>query len=158
MRKVLFVLVALLSIYWPSFATDHNSDLLSLISLTQGDVTPGKVTSVLGQPSKVQENKKKTWWYYSKGTANMVVCWNKRQDGFEKVSFSSGEPKKAAFDDNLSRKLKSGATDLSQAIQLLGTPKDMIIKMSTQEMHYAYQNNVLRLFFRDRKLVDFCLY
>jgi hypothetical protein len=34
----------------------------------------------------------------------------------------------------------------------------MTISESTQEVHYAYQNSVLRLFFRDRTLVDFCLY
>jgi hypothetical protein len=160
MRKVMFLVMALvLMMNKPSRATDVNVDeLLSLANLTKETATQSKVNSLLGTPAKVEENKKWTWWYYSKGNANMVICWNKKTDMLEKVSYTSEAAAKSAFDTNLSHKLKSGITDITQALKLLGTPKDMTIKEFTQEVHYAYQNNVLRLFFRNRTLVDFCLY
>ena len=160
MRKVLLLAPALLLILsQPCMATGHDADeLLSFISLTPQTTTQVKVTSLLGTPTKIEESKKRTWWYYSHGNTNFVISWNKKSELPEKLSFTTEPAVKRAFDNSLYMKLKSGATDIGQALKILGTPKDMTIKGATQEMHYAYENKVLRLFFRDRLLVDFCLY
>jgi hypothetical protein len=160
MKKVLCLFVILLlTVSGPCFAKEINSDdLLSLVKLTAISATPDKVTSILGKPMKVEENKKRTSWYYNHGNTNLVISWSKKSTLFEKFSFTCESAKKSVFDTRLSKKLKSGATDIITALALLGTPKDMTIKGAKQEMHYAYEHNVLRLFFRDRMLVDYCLY
>ena len=159
MKKVLFLLLVLLiANIRPCRAIDHTDDeLLSLINLTPKTTTQEKVTAMLGKPTKVEENKKRTWWYYTQGNTNLVISWNKKSELLEKFSFSNESSEKSTFDNALSGKLKSGSTDLIQAVKLLGTPKDMTIKSVTQEMHYAYQKCVLRLFFRNRTLVDYTL-
>ena len=157
MRKILFLLIALLALVRPCRAADHFDDILSLIKLTPGTATQQNITAMLGKPENIEENSKREYWHYSHGTTNLVICWNKKSDALEKYSFTCDQLQKATFDNNTYRKLKSGATDITQAIKLLGAPKDMTIKKVTQEMHYAYQKNVLRLFFRDRVLVDFTL-
>ncbi len=160
MRKVLLLLPALmfaLGIY--SRAADRNSEeLLSFISLTTPTVTQQKVTRMLGTPARIEESKRRIWWHYSHGTTNLVISWNKKSELPEKFSFTSTPAVKPAFDKNLPMKLRSGKTDIGQALKILGTPHDMTIRASKQEMHYNYENKVLRLFFRDRMLVDFCLY
>ena len=158
MRKILFLLITLLFVInGPCQATDHIEDLLSLIKLTPGTATQEKITAMFGKPAKIEENKKRSWWHYNRGNTNLVICWNKKSDLPEKFSFINEPQEKLAFDNKIYSKLKSGATDIMQALKLLGPPKDMTIKTVTQEMHYAYQKNVLRLFFRDRVLVDFTL-
>jgi hypothetical protein len=82
---------------------------------------------------------------------------NKKLATLEKFSFTCESVTKKVFNNALSRKLKSGTTDLAQAVKLLGIPEDMTIKTVTQEVHYAYQKCVLRLFFRNRTLVDYTL-
>ena len=160
MRKVMFLVLAIVFIFNnAAFAIDPNPDeLLSLINLTPATATQSKITSLLGKPLRVEETKKRTVWYYTHGNTNLVISWNLKSELLEKFSFNSEPVKKAAFDNRLSAKLQSGATDILQALKILGTPKDMTIKKATQEMHYAYEHNVLRLFFRDRVLVDYCLY
>ncbi len=158
MKKVLFLLFVLsLSAGIRCLGIDHSEKLLSLVNLSTEATTRQKVTDMLGQPEKVEENKKRIWWHYTLGNTNLIVCWNKKSDAFENFSFSSIQAEKSVFDSKLSHKLRSGATDIKQALTLLGTPLDMKIKGATQEMHYAYQNSVLRLFFRDRVLVDYTL-
>ena len=159
MKKVLFLLLVLsIAISRPCRAIDHASDdILSLMNLTPKTATQEKVTALLGQPAKVEENKKRAWWYYNLGNSRLIIYWNKKSALLEKFSFSCESAVKNVFDNNLSRKLKSGTTDLLQAIKLLGVPKDMTIKSVTQEVHYAYQKSVLRLFFRNRTLVDYTL-
>lgn len=154
----MFLLLALVFVInQPCRATDHSLDLLSMIKLTPQTATQENITSMFGKPVTIEENKKRSWWHYSQGNTNLVICWNKKSDMAEKFSFTSESKEKLAFDKKSYSKLKSGATDIMQAIKLLGLPKDMTIKTVTQEMHYAYQKNVLRLFFRDRVLVDFTL-
>ncbi|MGC4014663.1 MAG: hypothetical protein QM755_09140 [Luteolibacter sp.] len=152
-----FVLALVCIACKPCLATDRPDDLMSLITLSPATATPEKVTAVFGRPAKIEENNRKTWWHYIKGNVNLVVCWNKKSDALEKFSFTCEQPQKTAFDNALYRKLKSGATDIAAAVKLLGTPKDMTIKKMTQEMHYTYEKSVLRLFFRDKVLVDFTL-
>src|ERR1039457_5450231 len=126
MKKVLFFLLALLFVFRPCQATDHSGDeLLSLIDLTPATATQGKVTSMLGKPAKIEENKKRTLWYYTHGNTNLVISWNNKSELLEKFSFTSGADEKSVYDNNVSRKLKSGATNINQALKLLGTPKDI---------------------------------
>ena len=160
MNKIIFLTVGLFFVMIrPCCATDYTGDdLISLVSLTSATATQGKVTSMLGKPLKIEEGKKRTLWYYTHGNQNMVISWNKESESLEKFFFTCAVAEKSVFDNSVAHKLKSGATDILQALKLLGTPKDITIKEKTQEMHYAYQEKVLRLFFRDRVLVDYCLY
>ena len=159
MKKVMFLLLILMAtITRPCSAIDTpDNDLMSLLSVTLKTVTPERVTSLLGQPIKVEENKKRTWWYYKHDNTKLVISWNKKSEGMEKFSFTNESTVKNVFDNIAARKLRSGTTDLMQTVKILGMPKDMTIKSVTQEMHYAYQQCVLRLFFRNRTLVDYTL-
>lgn len=160
MRKMMFLVPAMIFVCCTmSFAIETNSeDLLSLIDLSPATATQTKVSALFGMPEKVEESRKRTTWYYTNGTATLSICWDAKSALLQKFSFSNEVVQKQVFDTRLSAKLKSGATDVIQVLKLLGTPKDMTIKKATQEMHYAYAHNVLRLFFRDRVLVDYCLY
>ncbi len=158
MKKVLFLFFALLLLASSHvFAIDRSGALLSLVNLSRETATQEKITALLGKPMKIEEHKKRVWWHYSKGNTNLFICWNKKSDVFENFSFTCKPSQKCAFDKCIPGKLKSGTTDILQAITLLGTPADMKIKGATQEMHYAYANSVLRLFFRNRVLVDYTL-
>jgi hypothetical protein len=158
MKRVLFLFFVLFSLTCSrTFAIDRSGNLLSLINLSREKATQEKITALLGQPMKIEENKKRIWWHYSKGNTDLVICWNRKSDVFENFSFTCKPGQKCVFDNGIPGKLKSGSTDILQALALLGTPADMKIKGATQEMHYAYQNSVLRLFFRNRVLVDYTL-
>ena len=158
MKKVMMLLLAILLISRVSFAVDNTDELLSLVNLTPETATQTKVTSLLGKPLKVEQTRKKTVWYYTHGKTNLTLSWDIKTSMLEKFAFTCEVDKKNTFDNRLQANLKSGATDILQALKILGTPKDMTIKKATQEMHYAYEHNVLRLFFRNRVLVDYCLY
>jgi len=156
MRKKLLLLLPLFLITCGlSFAKEP--DLQSLAAITPQLASPGQMAAMLGQPTRIEENKKKTLWHYDLGDCDLVLSWDNKSDQFVKFSFINQPVQKKAFDARISRKLRSGTTDLSQALALLGTPKDMTIKESKQEVHYTYENSVLRLFFRDRVLVDYTL-
>jgi hypothetical protein len=158
MKKTLFLLFSLLiSFSRPSLAIDNSGTILSLVGLSRETVTKDKVTTLFGKPAKIEENKKRVWWSYTNDNTTLVFCWNKKSNLFENYAFKNIVPVKTVCDAAACRKLKSGSTDVTQAIKLLGTPADMKTKNATQELHYTYQNSVLRLFFRDRILVDFTL-
>jgi hypothetical protein len=158
-KKAMFLALAFLLIFNNTgFAIDGSEELLSLVNLTPATATQSKITSLLGKPLKIEETKKRTIWYYTHGNTNLVISWDIRTTLLEKFSFTCNLVKKDVFDSRLQAKLTSGVTDILQALKILGTPKDMTIKKATQEMHYAYAHNVLRLFFRNRVLVDYCLY
>ena len=157
LRILLFSLVLLVISYRGSAIVHHSDEILSWITLTPKTATPDKVTTILGAPVKTEESKKKTWWYYTHGNAQLVIVWNNKTNTIDRFSFTNIEQERCVFDGHLSRKLHSGITNMSQAISILGVPKDMTIREVTQEIHYAYKNSVLRLFFRNRLLVDFTL-
>ena len=159
MKKILFLLFALsIAVSKSCFATDHNTeDLLAWMKLSPKVATQESVTSLLGKPASIEESKKRTLWHYVKGNTDLTISWNNKSDQLEKFSFNCVPVEKSAFDTRLSRRLKSGTTDIMQAVKILGVPKNMTIKAVTQEMHYAYSNSVLRLFFRNGTLVDFTL-
>lgn len=157
MKKLCLLAILQIVVIWPSVAIDHVA-LLSLVNMNTGTTTPDKVTAVLGQPVRIEESRKRTTWYYDHGDANMKVSWSNRSDALLKFSYKCTTSARPAFDSRLAFKLKSGATNIDQAVKILGLPKDITIKEKTQEMHYAYEKKVLRLFFRDHILVDYCLY
>ncbi len=156
MKKMLLLLVPLFLIA-NSKSFGREPDLLSLAALTAGETTQEQITAMFGKPEKIEDNKKTISWYYTTDDNSVVLLWNKKSEQFIKCSFTSKPCEKMTFDPRISRKLRSGSTDLTQTLALLGTPEDMTIKESKQEVHYSYQNNVLRLFFRDRVLVDYTL-
>ena len=159
MKKVLFLLLLVTGASRACLATDYNSEeLLSLIKLSQEAATPANITSMLGKPSKVEDDKKRTVWYYDHGNSSLVISWNKKSSQLEKFSFSDDLVEKSVFDIRTSKRLQSGVTSLTDAFKILGTPMDMTVKEMTQELHYSYQNKILRLFFRNKTLVDYTLY
>jgi len=120
MKKVLFLLLVFsLSIGAHCLATDHSDKLLSLAGLSRETTTQQKVTDMLGNPIKIEESKKWLWWHYANGNTNLVICWNKKSDVFEKCSYSCKPAEKCVFDNRLSRKLRSGSTNIVQALSLL---------------------------------------
>ena len=159
MRKLLFLFATLLCVLSnPCIAKDFNTDeLLNWIKIDPGNSTPAHVQSMLGKPGKIEQSKKRTRWYYNHGENNVVISWSKKSDELLQFFFKCAPGEKPVFDNRLSAMLKEGSTDILQAIKLLGTPNDMTIKSVTQVVHYAYKNSVLRLFFRDRVLVDYTL-
>jgi hypothetical protein len=158
MRKILFFLFCLfVSVNSECLAKDHSDNILSLLNLPGETVTQQKITTLLGKPASTEENNKRVRWHYTNDNAELVICWNKKTGQFENFSFKrEGEVKKMC-DGQLCKQLRSGITNITQAITLLGTPADMKIKGATQELHYSYQNVIMRLFFRNRILVDFTL-
>src|SRR4051812_33125855 len=105
MRKVMFLLIALMLSLRPCQATDFNGEeLLSLLKLTSESATPAKLTSMFGKPLKVEESRKRTKWFYENGAIKMVVWWNKKSALLEKFSFISDEKGKGVFDNGLAYK------------------------------------------------------
>ena len=159
-NRLVFLLVFVLFSANAVFAKDQMTDVLQkLIKLEPNKITMNKVSTLIGKPTKVEETGKKTKWYYVQGQGTLILNWENNTYMAKKITYNEeGQPIKKALDYGLLDKLKSGSTDLVQAYKILGLPKDMTIKEQTQEMHYSYENKVLRLFFRKRILVDFALY
>ncbi len=159
MKKIVLLVLIVLCIIRPCHATDHTgNNLLSMMGLTPETATRNTVTALMGAPHRVQENKKSTSWFYTLGSTQVVINWSKKTESLLRFSFKTMLDAKSAFDNSLPYQLKSGTTNLTEALNILGTPQDATIKGKTQEMHYNYKEKVLRLFFRDRVLVDYCLY
>lgn len=156
-RFSIFILCTFLSVC--AYCGDKPADdILSLINMKPEEATPEQVSNILGKPEKIEEGRKQAVWYYNTPTSSLVIYWDNRISKLEKFSFTSMAPNKGVWQNSMSKHLKSGQTNLQQAIKALGEPKDMIIKSMNQELHYAYQNNVLRLFFRKGTLVNYTLY
>ncbi|MES2704434.1 MAG: hypothetical protein V4649_17480 [Bacteroidota bacterium] len=158
MKRVLCTLAILISgCFSPLFALSTTDELLALVKMMSGNATQKQMIDKLGQPVKIQERSRRTAWYYSPANGNLKLVWDKRENQLEVLNFTAANAKKDTFDETISGKLQSGKTDLTQAVKLLGFPKEMTIKETRQELHYIYHNSVLRLFFRDNVLVDFAL-
>ena len=141
-------------------AKEHSlSDILNIAKESE-KMTKDKVTKILGKPTiEVEENKRKSKWLYNSNKYNLIIHWKNSSETIDRIIFNTGDNiDRKDFDFNISTKIKSGVTELQQAIKLLGTPQDMLLKKQTQEVHYCYTNNTLRLFFRNHVLVDFALY
>jgi hypothetical protein len=157
MKKILLTITLYLLSAHYCVATKNLEDVLPVLQMATSKATTDKVSQMMGKPEKIEENGRRTRWYYNCGELNIIFCWNKRLGTFEQVSIVQKQPKQDIFDERLSVMLKSGKTDVKQVLELLGTPRDMTIKGSKQVMHYFYKNNTLRLFFRDNILVDYTL-
>jgi len=161
MRKVkILLLLMIVCAGGACHATDNTNseNLISILTMSTDDANQNQVTTLLGKPERVEESKKKSKWYYTNGSISLVIYWTNATEKMEKFSFTSLSAKKNVWDNNASKKLRTGRTNVNQAIAILGMPKDMLVKNGTQQMHYNYQSNVLRLFFRNRTLVDYTLY
>jgi len=159
MRKITLSLLICFALHGISYATDNTLDvLISLVSIKPDNASKAQITTLLGNPARVEDGRKKSKWYYNNPNGNLVLYWNNDNSQLDKFSFTLSSEQKNVWDNNVSKKLRTGHTDLCEAIKLLGVPKDMLFKNMTQEIHYGYQSNVLRLFFRNHTLVDFTLY
>jgi hypothetical protein len=159
MKNIKFLLLSgVLFINSVCFGESHTDKILSLIGLQSQEAKPEDISSLLGQPAKIEQEKKQDIWYYSSPEANFVVYWNNRTSKLDKLSFSSQNATKSTWDNRNTRYLKTGQTHMADVIKALGVPKDMVLKLVNQELHYSYQNTVLNLFFRKGTLVNYCLY
>lgn len=141
-----------------SVAKNGNTDeLLTLLKLITTDPTQQQLMASMGKPAKVEEKNRHTWWYYDQGENNVSICWNNKDAQLERIDFKSENEKKDTLTISIGANLQSGKTELQQAVKLLGIPKYMLIKENRQEVHYVYNTSTLRLFFRDRVLVDYAL-
>lgn len=152
------LLLCLVSLNSICFAETHTDKLLSLIRLQPEQARPEDISSLLGKPAKIEQEKKQNVWYYSGPDADFVIYWNNRTARLDKLSFSAQNIHKEAWDNGNTRFLKTGETHMADVIKLLGIPKDMILKTVNQELHYTFRNNVLNLFFHKGTLVNYGLY
>ena len=153
-RSVIFVLVSFFFCF-SCIANDYTSKLLSLVKLSPESVTREKIISILGKPDKVENSRKSIRWYYVLDNSKLTLQWNKVEGKAEKISFNCKSTQKCLFDRKLECKLQEGLLNVAQAVSLLGAPKDMVVRQGKQILYYNYQNSVLRLFFRNRTLVDY---
>jgi len=156
--KFLFTICLSLFINTAVLAESHTDKVLSLIGLQTDETKPDDISSLLGKPAKIEQEKKQDVWYYKTPDANFTVYWNNRTSRLDKLSFSSPTITKGIWDNRNSKYLKSGQTHIAEVIKVLSMPKDMMLKAVNQELHYSYQNTVLNLFFRKGTLVNYCLY
>lgn len=127
MKKIVFLLLIALCIIQPCHATDHTgNNLLSMIGLTPETATRNSVTALMGEPHRVQENKKSTSWFYTLGSTQVVINWSKKTESLLRFSFKTILDAKSAFDNSLPYQLKSGTTNLTEALNILGTPQDAV--------------------------------
>ena len=154
MRKI-SVFVLLLFIGCSCYAFDQTSQLLSLVKLSPENVTREKIMSILGKPARIDETRKGTRWYYTFNNSKLMLQWNKNEGMAEKFSFNCTSAPTCIFDKKNECKLQEGKMNVDQAVALLGTPKEMVMKSGKQVLYYNYQNSILRLFFRNRTLVDY---
>ena len=136
-------------------AKDNTGKLLSLVRLSPENITRERIVSLLGKPGKVEESRKSIRWYYLSADSKLMLQWNKNEGHAEKFSFNCSAVNTCLFDNKMECKLVEGKMNIDQAVTLLGTPRDMVVKSGKQILYYNYQHSVLRLFFRNRTLVDY---
>ena len=137
----------------------QQNSITALTKLTPDNWTKERLMTLFGKPTQETTEGRKMLWVYQVQEAKISIQWEKEEELARRINFESGlNHANRELDYSLPDKLKLGATPMSQAIKILGMPDDMSLKKSTQEMHYTYNDKVLRLFFRDRVLVDFTLY
>lgn len=157
MRKIAIVFLLLLSIQTTCRAGTPADKLLALVKLAPDKVTRDKIMSILGKPTRITDSRKGSTWYYTVDNTKLTLQWSKKSGQAEEFSFSCTPPRVCPFDRKNESKLKEGFMSMQQAITLLGPPKEMTVKSGKQIMYYNYEGNMLRLFFRNRTLVDYAL-
>jgi len=157
MKQIVWILALILGMHTANAGSNPAEKLLSLVKLAPEKVTRDKIIALLGNPARIEDSKKGSKWYYSYADTKLTLQWSKRSDAVEEFSFTCRNPKICPFDKNKECKLKEGSMSMQQAVSLLGPPHDMVVKSNKQIMFYSYQGNTLRLFFRNRTLVDYTL-
>ncbi len=158
MRKFVLVFLLFLGAHMACLAVTPADKLMALVKLAPENITRDKVMILLGKPTRIAENRKGSTWYYTVDNTKLTLQWNKRSGMAEQFSFSCGSSKSCGqFDKKKECKLKEGLMNMQQALTLLGPPKEMTVKEGKQIMYYNYKGNMLRLFFRNRTLVDYAL-
>lgn len=157
MKQIVAILLLFLVVGTASAVPTTAEKLLALVKLAPERVTRDKVVSILGQPGKIEETKRGSKWLYNYSNTTLTMHWNKKSGIAEEFSFTCRNPQICSFDKKNECKLKEGSMSMQQAVSLLGPPHDMTVKSSKQVMYYNYQGNILRLFFRNRVLVDYTL-
>lgn len=135
------------------------SGIISLLSTKVSSATPHAVTSILGQPEKMQTNNRTNVWYYTTDDTKLTLYWNSKTSALEKAYFTREQgAEKNNWDNAYARNLKAGETKLADAVKVLGIPDIMRIKTTNQELHYSYQHYMLHLFFHKGTLVNYTFY
>ncbi len=160
--KKMMLLLAFACLTMTAFAkpeSNLSTQIISFITENPYAATHDDVSSLLGKPFKTDENKNQSVWYYKTDNNSLTIYWDNSAAKMEKLYFNtSAIAEKSAWDNKNARLLKTGETALAEVIKILGAPKDMTIKTNNQQLHYAYANNVLNLFFRKGTLVTYTLY
>ena len=157
MKQIVWIWILVLGVHTAQAYSNPAEKLLLLVKLAPEKVTRDKIIALLGNPAKIEESKKGSRWYYTYDNTKLMLQWSKRSAAVAEFSFSCNNPKICPFDRKKECKLKEGAMSMQQAVALLGPPHDMVVKSNKQIMFYNYQGNTLRLFFRNRTLVDYTL-
>lgn len=157
MRTVILILIMLMGLSQARATVNPAEKLLALVKMEPENVTRDKVMALLGSPAKIEETKKGSKWVYKFDNTELMLHWNKRSGMVAEYSFTCRNNKICPFDRNKECKLKEGSMSMQQAVSLLGPPRDMVVKSNKQIMYYRYNGNLLRLFFRNRILVDYTL-
>ncbi len=152
---VLFCSVWHLGVY--ASPPGYPEKVLSLLKLPPESITRDKVGSVLGKSLQIEESKRGTKWLYTFDSCTLAVYWNREGVAAERFAFTCDANKRCMYDKGLEQKIKEGKMTVSQAVTLLGVPQEMVVKRGTQVMNYTFCSKRLRLFFRDRVLVDHSL-
>jgi len=124
-----------------------------------GEATPTDITSKFGTPVKKEESRKKHTWYYNTSKGILSISWSNNSLKLERIAYETAAGTQAkAFDNSYAPYLRAGKSKLSEVLAGLGAPQNMTIKPVNQELHYAYQNRILHLFFRKGVLVNYSFF
>lgn len=139
-------------------ATDLNTEkMLRITGINHENVTQADIIKLYGNPGRTEKTRKRLKWYYIQDGCMLEVDWKSDGSRLEKFVFTNEVQEKKECNLDLQQKLKTGDTDIAQALKLLGVPADMTLREDTQIIHYNYQGSMARLFFRNNKLVDYAL-
>jgi hypothetical protein len=154
-HKLLFFIPLFILVQSVCFAIDPVQNFLSLLKLDPKAITKEKVTALLGKPYKVEDNHKiLRWTFKTKDDNEIKISWHSKSGTFSLCTYKNTLFRAKDVDKATVNKLTIGTTDISTSVKLLGTPQELIIKDATQTLHYSCPSGLLRLFFRDRTLVD----
>lgn len=124
-----------------------------------GQLEQKDIRGIMGTPRNIDVRSRKTVWVYYNDRSKLEIEWEGLPAGIKKLKFEMLKgTKPPKIDYRLPDKLKDGETTIAQAIKIFGEPAEMELKEKTQELHYVFADKNLRMFFRERVLVDFTLY
>ena len=133
--------------------------VLTLLKTDPAKISQKNVITSLGKPAEIDTRGSKIRWGFTRNQYKITVLWEKDGKEFKKLSFEwMADTLKKDIDYGALDKLVTGTTSINDVLKILGIPADMTLKPETQEVHYAYRDKTLRLFFRKKTLADFTLY